>query len=807
MSPDNGDLAHWQPGASAAQCVHEIFEAHAAATPGALAVASDSGQLTYAELDARADRLAWRLVQAGVRCGSLVGIHLERGTEMVVAILATLKAGAGYLMLDRAFPAERLRDMVRDVRPVVLVADSAADVEQLGSPAGLVAADSGDCPALPHGAAGAGRESVACVIFTSGSTGRPKAVAAPHRAIVSTIVGQHYTRFGPDTVWLQCAPISWDAFALELWGPLLSGGACVIHPGSPDPLQMARLVARYGITTMDLPTVLFHVIMEVHPAVFAPLRDLLTGGEVLSPELAGQLVREFPHLRFVNGYGPVESMVFVTTHQVTASSAARPSVPIGRSMAGKHVHVLDERLRPVADGEVGELYCSGEGLASGYLGRPALTAQRFVANPFGPPGGRMYRTGDLVRWHTDAPLEFVGRVNEQVKILGASVDLAEVEQALQAHPGVGAAVVVSTGDRSDERRLVAYVTARRDVAAELSEADLYDYAAAKMPNFMVPSRFTIVDSLPRTHNGKVDRTALAERDAAVTEPNPTTPIRGGNTVSQGSRRITGIEAKPEFFRLEERSEFDPKLVLDVLHGRSLGVIFRDVIPADAQKESAERFWSSPARRHREGEPSHIIGSYHWNKSTETYLAETAAIADAVRDVLDVPDSPWHFFRSELGAELAREGAQLRIAEHAGAQACPALIRAWDKEGSFALEPHEDEAQCRDPRQAGFEIQHAPDYEVCAVNMCVEQGEGGRLVIWNIRPDAATRQLLGIEHTGFSYPGESLTEFGELRIDVRQGDLYVFNGAFVHAVDTTTGNRTIVSFLMGFIDDRTVVSWT
>lgn len=280
-------------------------------------------------------------------------------------------------------------------------------------------------------------------------------------------------------------------------------------------------------------------------------------------------------------------------------------------------------------------------------------------------------------------------------------------------------------------------------------------------------------------------------------------------MSQGSRHITGLEAKPEFFRLEERSEFDPEPVLDVLRGRNLGVIFRDVIPADAQKESVARFWSSPARKHREGEPSHFIGSYHWNKSTETYLAETAEIADAVREVLDVPNSPWHSFRSGLADELARHGAELRIAEHQGAQACPALIRAWDKEGSFALEPHDDEAQCQDPRQAGFEIQRTPDYEVCAANMCVEHEdeEGGRLVIWNIRPDMESRRRLGIEHTGFGYPAEALTDFEELRIDIRQGDLYVFNGAFVHAVDTTTGHRTNVSFLMGFIDDHTVVSWT
>ncbi len=278
-------------------------------------------------------------------------------------------------------------------------------------------------------------------------------------------------------------------------------------------------------------------------------------------------------------------------------------------------------------------------------------------------------------------------------------------------------------------------------------------------------------------------------------------------MSPESRPVAGFQADPEFFRLEERTEFDPGLVLEVLHGRRLGVMFRGVIPAEAQKESVARFWSSPARRHREGEPSHYIGSYHWNKSTGTYLAETARITADVREVLDVPGSPWHSFRSGLAAELARHGAVLRIAEHEGAEACPALVRAWDKEGSFALEPHEDEAQCADPRQAGFEIQGVRDHEVCAVNMCVENEAGGRLVIWNIRPDGESRRRLGIEHTGFSYPADALAGFDELRIEVGPGDVYVFNGAYVHAVDASTGNRTNLSFLMGFIDDRTVVSWT
>ncbi|MEV7773840.1 amino acid adenylation domain-containing protein [Kitasatospora sp. NPDC086791] len=530
-APDAGPDAGPDPGPPdrrPARCLHEVFEERAAAAPDALAVACEDERLGYGELDARADRLARRLVDAGVRRGALVGVHLDRGTGMVVAILAALKAGAGYLMLDPAFPAERLRVMAEDAAPAVVVARTAAEVDRLGTPAGFVPL-TGPGPALPHGAARARPEDPACVIFTSGSTGRPKAVAAPHRAIVGTVLGQRYTRFGPETVWLQCAPVSWDAFALELWGPLLTGGACVIHPGSPDPLRMAQLVAKYGITTMNLPTVLFHVITDTYPEAFAQLRDLLVGGEALSPGHAARVLRDFPRLRLVNGYGPVECMVFVTTHRVTADSAARPSVPIGRRLAGKQVHVLDERLRPVADGEVGELYASGEGLAHGYLGRPGATAERFVADPFGPPGGRMYRSGDLVRRSGDGTLEFVGRVDEQVKIRGVRVDLAEVEAVLAAHPEIGEAVVVATEDRHEDRILVAYVTIRHRTGEGAVERGLRGYAAGRMPDFMVPSRFVIVDSFPRTHNGKLDRTALVKRDADR-------PHGGGQNADSGIQR-------------------------------------------------------------------------------------------------------------------------------------------------------------------------------------------------------------------------------------------------------------------------------
>ncbi|SBU98632.1 amino acid adenylation domain-containing protein [Streptomyces sp. Ncost-T6T-1] len=494
------------------RCLHETFEERVTAAPEALAVVSEVEQLTYGQLDARAARMAQRLVDAGVRRGSLVGIHLERGTRMVVAILATLKAGAGYAMLDPQFPVRRLQDMAEDVAPAVVISDSEADVRRLGTSAGFFPVAGDTDRALPHGAVRARPEDIACVIFTSGSTGRPKGVAAPHRAVVGTIRGQTYTRFGPDTVWLQCAPVSWDAFALELWGPLLTGGTCVFHPGRPNPFVIERLVATHGITTMNLPTVLFHVIMEEYPEALTGLKDLLVGGEALSPEQASRLVRYFPELRFVNGYGPVECMVFVTTHRVTAESTARTAVPIGRELAGKPVYVLDEHLRPVTDGEVGELYASGEGIAHGYLGRPGMTAERFVADPFGAPGGRMYRTGDSVRWHSEGPLEFIGRADGQVKIRGVRIDIAEVEAVLGKHPAVKKAVVAAEGERPEDRRLTAYLTARAEQGAELTQSDLRAYAADKMPDFMVPHQFIILDTLPVTHNGKIDRMALLKSE-------------------------------------------------------------------------------------------------------------------------------------------------------------------------------------------------------------------------------------------------------------------------------------------------------
>ncbi|MFC4008669.1 condensation domain-containing protein [Nonomuraea purpurea] len=454
--------------------VHELFSLQAARTPSRTALICGAERLSYAELDARASERSRELRELGVPPGGVVGVRMERGIDLVVSLLAVLKSGAGYLVLDPDFPQERLHAMTAGARAcAVLSAD------------GLVR--------LPDAAR---HDGVACVMYTSGSTGTPKGVAAPHRAITATVTGQDYVPF--DAVWLQCSPVSWDAFALELWGPLLSGGTCVLHPGQrPDPLVMARLVAEHQVTSMYLSSSLFNVIVDECPGALAGVRHLIVGGEALSPAHVRRALERHPGLTISNGYGPVESMIFVTTHPVTSVDGP---VPIGTPLRGKRAHVLDARLRPVAAGEVGELYAAGDGLAAGYLGRPALTAERFVADPYGAPGERMYRTGDLVRQRADGSLEYVGRADEQVKVRGFRVEPGEVTEVLARHESVArSAVALRDG------RLVGYVVPR---GAPPVDRVLRDHVAASLPDFMVPSAFMVLDALPLTPTGKLNRAAL-----------------------------------------------------------------------------------------------------------------------------------------------------------------------------------------------------------------------------------------------------------------------------------------------------------
>ncbi|HEV2736351.1 MAG TPA: amino acid adenylation domain-containing protein, partial [Longimicrobiaceae bacterium] len=465
-------VARWSGAGAAAppeRCVHEMFAAQAAATPGAVALVHAGGSLTYAELDRRADRLAHLLARRGVGPDVRVGICAERSPEMVVGLLAILKAGGAYLPLDPQYPAERLDYMLADAGARVLLtqdglrdrfAGFAGDVVLVGD------ATHEEGSALPHSRTFAlphspSPDNLAYVIYTSGSTGRPKATEVPHRAIPGFFRGVSYVRFDADQVLLQHSSPSWDVLTLELWPALLTGGSVVLYPGrTPEPALLGEQVRAHGVTTLWLTSTYFNLVVDTCPEVLAGVRQVMVGGEAVSARHARRALRLHPGLRLVNGYGPSECTVFAACFPIPPDFDA-PVVPIGRPIGDRRVYLLDRDSGPVPVGVPGELYVGGPAVARGYRGRPELTAERFVPDPFsGIPGARLYRSGDRARWRADGELEFLGRVDGQVKVRGFRIEPGEVEAVLAGHPGVrDAAVLVREGASGEpgDRRLVAYV--------------------------------------------------------------------------------------------------------------------------------------------------------------------------------------------------------------------------------------------------------------------------------------------------------------------------------------------------------------
>ncbi|MEV5974551.1 condensation domain-containing protein, partial [Streptomyces sp. NPDC051921] len=377
-------LAQWAGGEArfpAESCVHEVFARQAAATPDAPALVSGGARIPYGELEARSNRLARHLLAAGVTRGDVVGVYLPRSVDLVVAVLGVLKAGGAYTVLDPEFPVERVSSVLGQTGGRLVVTESALAGRLAGFDELVLDRDADAIGALDASPVEriAGPADAACVMFTSGSTGTPKGVVSPHRAIVGTLAGQRYVDFDPGQVWLQCAPVSWDAFALELFGALLTGATCVLQPGQrPEPAVISRLVAEHGVTTMHVSASLLNFLLDEYPGVFAGLRQVMTGGEAASVAHVTRLVREFPQVRLVNGYSPAESMIFTVAHRITEDDAGSASIPVGRALSNKRLYVLDEQLGPVAPGVIGELYMAGVGLAHGYAGQPGLTAGRFV---------------------------------------------------------------------------------------------------------------------------------------------------------------------------------------------------------------------------------------------------------------------------------------------------------------------------------------------------------------------------------------------------------------------------------------------
>ncbi|HEX4646645.1 MAG TPA: amino acid adenylation domain-containing protein, partial [Verrucomicrobiae bacterium] len=509
--------------------ISQLFEEQVEKTPGAVALVVDGRQLTYLQLNERANQLAHRLQKLGVGTGAMVGICLERSLELIVALLGILKAGAAYVSLDPSYPRERLKLMLDDVRPpVLLTLEKFRDnflLETTNQQNGirnlvLVCLDKDREPsppqALANPASGADAASPAYVSFTSGSTGRPKGVVVPHRGVTRLVRETNYAQFGADEVFLHLAPVAFDASTFEIWGALLNGAKLVVFPPqTPSLAELGGFIRENNVTALWLTAGLFHQMVEEQLESLRGVRQLLAGGDVLSVPHVKRALENLPGCKIINGYGPTENTTFTCCHHITAADCAGRSIPIGRPIANTQVYVLGEDLQPGPIGVPGELCIGGDGLALGYLNQPELTAEKFVPNPFDKnSSSRLYKTGDLVRWLPEGVIEFLGRVDRQVKIRGFRVEPGEIETVLNEHPAVRECAVSAWGESADGKQLAAYFVA--DQTAPPSPEGLRAYLRSRLPDYMIPGVFVPLESLPLNGNGKVDRRALPLPDRQIT---------------------------------------------------------------------------------------------------------------------------------------------------------------------------------------------------------------------------------------------------------------------------------------------------
>ncbi|HYH79110.1 MAG TPA: amino acid adenylation domain-containing protein, partial [Longimicrobium sp.] len=540
----------------AGACIHELFEAQAARTPDAVAVRFEEESLTYAELDGRANRLANHLRRRGVGLETRVGICLERGMEMIVSVLAVLKAGGAYVPLDPAYPAERLAFMLSDSGAPLLLTrlplpaglpPHAAEVVCLDADRERIEAESVRAPA-----AGARPDQLAYVIYTSGSTGTPKGVMVPHRGVPNLAYAQA-RRFGIDGTSrvLQFASLSFDAAVAEVFDALLAGATLVMAPREEllPGVGLLETLRRGRVTVATLPP---SVLAILPPDDLPELRTVVSAGEAVD---AATVERWSAGRAFVNAYGPTETTVCASAARCKADGR----VPaIGRALENVRVYVLDAAGRPAPIGVPGELYVGGVGVARGYLGRPGLTAERFVPDPFGAAEGRLYRTGDRVRWSAGGELEFLGRVDAQVKVRGFRIEPGEIEGALHRSEGVADCVVVAREDVPGEKRLVAYVVGDVEAGA------LREHLLRALPEYMVPSAFVFLETLPLTPNGKPDRKALpapeyaADADRYVAPRTPVEEVLAG--IWAEVLRLERVGVEESFFELGGHSLLATRVV-------------------------------------------------------------------------------------------------------------------------------------------------------------------------------------------------------------------------------------------------------
>ena len=543
--------------------IHELFEQQVEQNPERIALCFGDDTFTYKSISERSNQLALRLIQLGVEPGTAVAIHAQRSPELIVGLLAILKAGGFYVPLAPEYPQDRLQWMLNDCGAKVLLTQR--PFQQLFADSGVATiylgeeVDSGQKVDLDQvklsGAGGNPGTHPAYAIYTSGSTGKPKAVVVPHRAVNRLVKDANYIQLEPSDRVAQASNVSFDAATFEIWGALLNGATLVgvDRETTLTPQEFAAFLKRENVSTLFLTTALFNQVAQNQPDAFATLRNVLFGGELVDPKWVRAVLRAGPPENLLHVYGPTECTTFATWHKVLSVPDDASSVPIGRGISCTQLFVLDSFQQPVPVGVWGELHLGGDGLANGYLNQREATKRQFITNPFaqatddGP--GRMYRTGDIVRWNNSGELEFLGRRDSQVKIRGYRIELGELESALLQHKKVQQAVVTVHDFTSDRRELVAYVA-----PSSIDTEHLQQWLADRIPSFMLPSQIVRLDRLPLNENGKVDRNALPKPDSRANSNasriQPRTPVeRLVAEVFGEVLELTSVGAEDNFFDL------------------------------------------------------------------------------------------------------------------------------------------------------------------------------------------------------------------------------------------------------------------
>jgi amino acid adenylation domain-containing protein len=518
------------------QCIHQLFEDQVEKTPDALAVVFEEQQLTYQELNKRANQLAAYLQELGVKPETLVGICVERSLEMIIANLAILKAGGAYLPLDSTYPQEHLDYIIQDAQISLILTQNhlqakiASCVTVSQNKIQIISLNS-NLPSSPTSLQShtSNSSNLAYVIYTSGSTGKPKGVEIPHRALVNFAQAavQEYEITQSDRI-LQFASISFDASIEEIYPCLIAGGTLVLRSEEMgySPSLLLEKSCDYGITILDLPTAFWHLLtaelanslqLQLPPSI----RLVIIGGEAVNPKqvtIWNRLVGTACQL--INTYGPTETTVVATSYKIPHQLDNLSIIPIGRPLPNLQTYILDKNLQPVPVGVPGEIYIGGAGLARGYLNRPELTAEKFVTNPFAQgQKSKLYKTGDLARYLADAKIEYLGRIDNQVKIRGFRIELGEIEATLSLHQNIQQTVVIAKEDNSGDKRLVAYIVTHREQTVTTEE--IRGFLKQKLPHYMIPSTFIFIEALPLTPNGKIDHRALPAPEQARSEPEET----------------------------------------------------------------------------------------------------------------------------------------------------------------------------------------------------------------------------------------------------------------------------------------------